>query len=295
MNRLPVGETTRFAYQFTFGQLGTIIGLIWIPMVAIAVLQFLPFGLGDANLSPEQNPTAAGAAALRGLVFWLVSVLLYACVNVAVTRQALGLRTGSAIAHFTLGRAEFRMWGASLIFLAIIFALAFGLVLAVIVAGIAGGATGNKVVAGLAVSAVLVAGLVILLLSLVRLGFLFVPVTVAEEKISFERAWLLTRGNFWRIVTVLFLVTLPTFVVLMTASYALMGRELSALAMVAQHLSPQAVMERYRMIVSDHAPTIIGINLIAAPFTFGLMLGAAAAGYKALKAGAKVDAETHVS
>jgi hypothetical protein len=62
-----------------------------------------------------------------------------------------------------------------------------------------------------------------------------------------------------------------------------MGRELSALAMVARHLTPEAFMERYRMIVSGHAATLIGINLILAPFTLGLTLGASAAGYKALR------------
>lgn len=287
MNKLPVGETTRFAYQFTFGHLGTIIGLIWVPMVAIAILQFLPYGLGDANLTVDQDPNALGAAALRGIVFWLASVLLYACVNVAVIRQALGLRTGTAIVHFSLGRAEFRMWGASLLFIAIIFALTFGLILAVIAAGFAGQAVGSKMIAGAVVTVVLVAGLCVLLLSLVRLGFLLVPITVAEEKISFERGWILTQGNFWRIASVLFIVTLPTLVILVIASYALMGHDLDALAQVAQRLTPEAIMERYRIIVSAHAPEIIGINLIVAPFTLGLTLGAAAVGYKALKADAQ--------
>jgi hypothetical protein len=295
MNKLPVGETTRFAYAFTIGQLGTIIGLIWLPMVAIAVLQFLPYGLGDANLVADQNPNALGAAALRGLVFWLASVLLYAMIGVAVTRQALGLRTGPALAHFALGRAEFRVWEASLLFVAIFLVLIFGLMLAVVVAGMVGQATGNKTMAAAIAAAVLVAGLCVLLVSLVRLGFLLVPVTVAEEKVSFERGWILTQGNFWRIAAVMFLVTLPTFVILCIASLALMGHEFDALAQVAPRIAPEAVLERYRMIVSAHASTLIGINLILAPFTLGLTLSASAAGYKALKAGAKVDGRAQVS
>lgn len=283
MNKLPVSETTRFAYGFTLGHLGTIIGLIWVPMVGIAILQFLPYGMGDANLTADQDPNALGAAALRGIAFWLATLLLYACVNVAVIRQALGLRSGTAIVHFTLGRAELRVWGASLLLMAILFALMLGIILATLVVGFAGGATGNKVVAGAIVGVVLIAGLCVLLLSVVRLGFLLVPVTVAEGKISFERGWTLTQGNFWRIAGVLFLVTLPTFIVLCIASLSLMGRELHALALVAPHLTAQAIMERYRIIVSSHAATLIGINLILAPFTVGLTLGASAAGYKALK------------
>ena len=287
MKKLPVRETIAFAYRFTLGELGTIIGLLWLPMVGIGVLEFLPYGLGDANLSPDQDPNALGAAALRGIVFWLVSVLLYACVNVAVTRQALGLRKGPAIAHFNLGRTEFRVWGALLLLVAIFFTLIFGMVLAVIAAGAAAQAVGSAVAAGAAVTVVLVAGLCLLLVSMLRLGFLLVPIAVVEEKIGFERGWILTQGNFWRIATVLFVVTLPTFVVLTVASSMLMGHDLDALARVASRLSVQAVMERYRIIVSSHAATLIGINLIMAPFTFGLTLGAAVAGYNALKPNAQ--------
>jgi hypothetical protein len=295
VNRLSVRETVAFAYRFTFQELGTIIGLIWLPMVAIGVLEFLPYGLGDANLTADQDPNALGAAALRGIVFWLVSVLFYACVNVAVVRQALGLRKGTAVAYFNLGRAEFRVWGALLLLLAILFALILGLALAVIAAGAAAQALGGQVAAALAATVVLVAGLCVLLVSMLRLGFLLVPIAVVEEKISFERGWLLTQGNFWRIAAVLFVVTLPTFAVLTIASSMLMGHELDALAHVASRLSVQAVMERYRLVVSGHAPELIGINLILAPFTFGLTLGACAAGYRALTAARKLDASGQVS
>lgn len=286
MTKIPVGETVRSAYRFTFSQLGTIIGLIWLPMVAIAVLEFLPYAMGDASLRADQDPNAVGAAALRNIVFWLVSVLFYAMVNVAVVQQALGKRSGTAIVHFALGRAEFRMWGASLLFLAIMFALCAGLLLAVIATGMIMQAVGSKVFAAIAVSAVFLAGICIVFVSLVRLGFLLVPATVAEEKLSFERNWLLTAGNFWRITAILFLVTLPTMVVLMTAAIALMGKELDALGQIASRISVEAFMERYRMILSAHASTMIGINLILAPFTFGLTIGAAAAGYKAVTASA---------
>jgi hypothetical protein len=295
VNKLSVRETVASAYRFTFAELGTIIGLIWLPMVAIAVLEFLPYGLGDATLTPDQDPNAVGAALLRGVVFWLVSVLFYACINVAIVRQALGLRKGTAIAHFILGRVELRVWGALLLLLAIFFALSFGLALALIAAGAAAQALGGQVAAALAATAVLAAGLCVLLVSMLRLGFLLVPIAVVEEKISFERGWLLTRGNFWRIASVLFVVTLPTFAVLTVASSMLMGHDLDALARVAQRLSVQAIMERYRIIVSSHAAEIIGINLILAPFTFGLTLGACAAGYRALTAPPKLDVSGHIS
>ncbi len=282
MNRLSVGATVRAAYSFALGQLGTIIGLIWAPMVAIAVLRFLPYGIGDNHLSPEQNPQAAGAAALRSLVFMLISFLLYAMINVAVIRQALGLRKGSAIFHFALGRTEFRLWGATLILGAILATLAFGCIVAMI--GISGAvaAAGGEHAAALAGAAAMLAGACILLVALVRLSFLYVPITVVEERISFERGWLLTRGNFWRIAGVLFVVTLPIFAIVFTVFMVLMGPDLASLAPIADKLAPEVLAERVQAIVDRHIATIIGINLIVAPFSIGLLSGASAYAYRAL-------------
>lgn len=292
MNRVPVGETVRFAYNFTFGQLGTIIGLIWVPMLAVAVLGFLPYALGDMSLSPDENPAAAGAASLRGIAFWLVSMLLYACINVSVMKQALGLRTGGAVAHFSLGAPEFRLWGASLIFIGIILLLMVGCLIALFAAGVAAGASGNRIVAGLIGAAVGFAGLCVILLSMVRLGFLMVPITVAESKISFERGWTLTRGNFWRISAVLFFVTLPTFLLVFGAFLILMGPEMTGLFRQASHLSQQALADGMQAIINRHIAVILGVNLIVAPFSVGLVLGACAAGYKALTAHTALPEQT---
>jgi hypothetical protein len=284
--KVPVKETVRFAYDFTFGQLGTIIGLIWVPMVLIAVLSFLPYALGDTALSPEQNPAAAGAASLRGMAFWLLSMLLYACINVAVVKQALGIRTGNAVIHFSLGTPEFRLWGASLIFLAIIFVLMVGVVLAIIAIGAAAAGFENKFASAAAVTILSIGGLCLILVAMLRLGFLLVPITVAEERISFERGWILTKGNFWRIAAIVFFVTLPTFAVVFGAFLILMGPEIMNLVRQAQHISQDALAERMNAIMESHIAMILGVNLIVAPFSVGLMLGASASAYKGLTAGA---------
>lgn len=284
MNRLPIGETIRFAYQFALNQLGTIIGLIWIPMVAIAILRFLPYGLGDNTLSPESNPTAAGSAALRGIVFALASILLYASINVAVVRQALGLRKGPAIAHFALGAPEFRMWGAMMLLFAIVVVmmLGFGLALAATIA--VATLLHNPAIGGILALPVTIGGLCLLLVAIVRLGFLLVPVTVVENKISFERGWLLTQGNFWRISAAMFVVTLPLALVLLGSFVVLMGPQLAALAADMPKLTQQDFADKLQLIVDSHITTIIGINLIVAPFSVGLTLGASAFGYKVLSA-----------
>ena len=288
MKKLSVGPAIRFAFGFAFGQLGTIIGLIWAPMVVIAVVTFLPHVLGDNQALQGQNPAAAAPVILRGIVFWLANALLSACIYAAVMRQALGLRKGPAIFHFSIGMAELRMTGAVMLFKLIAFVLMIGLVLALLAAGMLAGT--NEIAAAAATAAIGIGGACALLYALTQLGFLLVPVTVAENKISLERGWTLAKGNFWRITSVLFTVTLPPLLILMGAVGWLTGRELLALTPVLDKLTPEVLSDRIQTILDAHIATIIGIQFIMAPFTLGLFLGAAAYAYKELAAGAPTPA-----
>jgi hypothetical protein len=286
MNKLPVGGSIGFAYRFAFGQLGTIIGLIWIPMVVIGVLQFLPFGLGDATLVPQDNPSAYGAAQLRAIVFLFVTMLMYASIFVAVTQQALGLRQGSALYHFGLGRTEFRMWGALLLLSAICIMFLVAVAALTWVGIVVAAKSGNAALAGPVEGALLFVGTCGFIFVVTRLGYLLVPVTVSENRIGLERSWKLSHGNFWRITLVLFVVTFPVQFVAGGAQLAVMGRELGPLLNPTHTMTVDVFMNRMQVVESHHMPEIIGINLIAAPFLWGLLLSAAAFGYKALRAAA---------
>src|SRR5262249_15126117 len=143
MNKLPVVSTITDAYRFAFGHLGAIIGLIWLPKVLATLLNFLP-ALSGAAADANTNPAAAGASTFEGIAILVLTQLLNPVMYVAVTRQALGLRQGPAVIHFALGPPEFRMFGATLLFLLICFgcALTYGLVV-VSVATIAAMGGGN--------------------------------------------------------------------------------------------------------------------------------------------------------
>jgi len=105
---------------------------------------------------------------------------------------------------------------------------------------------------------------------------------VVENSVNPERGWTLTRGNFWRAGTVMFLATLPGFVIVCSAFVALMGREFATLWPQIGHLPLDALSLRANAIMDRHIALLIGINLIIAPFGLGLTLGAAAYGYRAL-------------
>jgi len=279
MNKIPAGKTIAYAYSFTFGHLGTIIGLVWLPLIVLTVLNFLPQIAGSDLDAAGQSPLVQGSQAIGRVTISALTLLLYAVIYVAVTRQALGLRQGTATVHFALGMPEFRVFGAILLLLVVMMAFVgtyFGVV--VLLASVGGNSVPMASIAGV----VAVVGAAAILYALVRLSFLIAPVTVAEEKISLARGWSLTQGNFWRILGVMLSIGLPIFVVYVIGISALMGTELAAPVPAAIANNSQNLMQHLKQIIDHHLPEIMGLELILAPFSIGLNLAAASFAYRAL-------------
>jgi hypothetical protein len=277
MNKIPVWKTIRFAYAFAFGDIGTIIGLIWLPTLLIALLQFLPYALG--TLAVDQDSGNAAGAAVANLLFYAAGLILFAMNAVVVMRQALGLRQGGATVHFALGLPEWRMLGANLICAIILGALLLAYLLGVLFAT----SLAKTLTAGVAIGTLLYlsTGICILIYVSLRLVFLVVPVVVAEDKIDLARGWTLTAGNFWRIVAVMLAVSLPLLAIQLVATIAIGGAQLIAPLPVGQDAMAAALNTRM-MSLDKHMPELIGLFLILAPFNFGLTLGAEAAAYRAI-------------
>lgn len=277
MNKIPVGKTIRSAYALAFGHLGSIIGLAWAPLVLMAVLQFLPYAMGYDSPAMPESAAIAGQRALLGLGSFFLAVLLKAMIATAVTQFALGLRPGGAIFHIAAGQAEFRLFGAILLFVVVCFCMgmAFGLL------GLALAAATKGPALALAFF-ILVAALCAIIYVAVRLGFLIAPVTVAEQHVSLTRGWILLRGNFWRSFAVIVSTVGPYFLIIYAIIVAIVG---------PSHLfapfptNPDAIaqdMEQRFAPLRAHITLYIGLTLIIAPFGIGLFLGAAAAAYRAL-------------
>ena len=270
MNKLPVGQTIIDAYGFTFTQLGTIIGLIWFPMVVSTLLNFLPQladGYADANV--------AGASAVESLAVLLLTLLLSAIMYVAVARQALGLRQGPAVFHFALGQPEFRVYGALLVIYFLIGLAA----LAQLEAQSVGGPVSTLA------AFIALPGILFVIYMAVRFVFILVPAIVAENRIDFARIWALTRGNFWRILVVVFAIAIPLWLIECTSMLALMGKDIEAALPPAQTTDPQAI-QQHVLALEDvfrrHMPQLMFIWLIMAPFSLGLTLAASASAYRTL-------------
>lgn len=275
MNKLPVAKTVIDAYGFTFTHLGTIIGLIWFPMVVSTLLNFLPQladGYGDAS-------AVAGASTIESLAVLLLTLLLSAIMYVAVARQALGLRHGPAIFHFALGQPEFRVYGALLIIYFMIGLAALAQLEAQSVGGPASAIA----------SLIALPGILFIVYLAIRFGFLLVPAIVAENRVDFAHIWSLTRGNFWRIFAVVVAIAVPLWLVECTVALALMGNDLQSALPPPQTTDPQ-VIEQHMTALEDvfrrHMPELMGIWLIMAPFSLGLSLSASASAYRTLSGSA---------
>ena len=124
MKKIPVLKTITYGYSFTFGHLGTIIGLIWLPMVVVAIAGYFVMSqyYGTFPTAMEQgNPAAAGQSALLVLFWSIASLLISSVMYAAVTRQALGLKHGTTLINFTFGVMELRVFAAIAALLAILF------------------------------------------------------------------------------------------------------------------------------------------------------------------------------
>ncbi|MEI9991509.1 MAG: hypothetical protein WDM86_15880 [Rhizomicrobium sp.] len=287
MNKIPVGETIRFAYAFTFGEIGTVIGLTWIPLVINAVGAFLVERvLGDAD-------PAAGAALPPGFgyfaLYGIVAVLLVAMVAVAITRQALGLRQGPAIAHVSLGTAELHVFGGIAGLYLLFFIFAMGLALAIVVVGgaaalLAPSKAAGEIIGAAGGSLAALAGLGAIFYAVVRLSFLFVPASIGGGGFGLSRSWELTKGNFWRIVAVGAATALPAMLVVFAINLAILGPDYiaSIIAMFRDqaHLAKYAA-EQSRM-TSARMPLLLGVGLVLSPISYGLLFAPAAFAYRAL-------------
>jgi hypothetical protein len=276
MTRISVAGAIRFAYGFAFEQIGAIIGLVWLPLVLVAILQFLPYAIGTAH--PGTDPGEEGRAAALNLTFSTVVLVLYAMNCVAVTRQALGQRKGTASVHFTLGRPEWRMF-AAIVISGLILAASVGIYV-MLGTGLVAAARTVPLLA-IAAGVYVVAGLCAIVWLALRFILLLPPIVVVEERVDFLRAWMLSRGNVWRFFLVVFAVTVPLLLVQSAAIVAIVGPGIFAPLPDNSDAMAVALQARIAM-VDQHMATVIGLALVLAPFSLGLTLGAASSAYRTL-------------
>lgn len=275
MPKLSVVGAIRFAYAFAFEQIGAIIALVWLPLLVVAVLQFLPYALGTAW--PGGSPAEQAGASALNLAFSTAALVLYAMNCVAVTKQALGQRKGDTSFHFALGWPEWRMFVAIVIcgFVLVATLGSYALGGSAVFTAARGGAI------ALAATAYAIVGLFVVAFVVLRLIFLLPTIVVAEERVDLLRAWRLSRRNFWRILAVVLAISIPLLAIECVAIAAIVGPSLFAPLPDGAAAADLALRARVAML-DRHMPAMIGLALVLAPFSLGLTLGASVFSYRAL-------------
>ncbi|HUE63514.1 MAG TPA: hypothetical protein VMO78_03970 [Rhizomicrobium sp.] len=274
MRRVPVIATIRDAYIFTATHLGGIIGLIWVPMVLATVMGFFSFQRYYTDFSDalaSNNATALAPSLLMMLCYLVAALLLQAIMYVAVVQMALGARAAPAIAHFAFGNLEWRMFRAFLAFIGICLTL----VVPVIVIGGAvlkeAGRQADPTQMGFVFYAVIA-------LAMPRFFALSPAIVVGENNPVLRRAWMLSAGNFWRLLAVLAGIFGPIVILFNALNLVLMGHGGVALSGDDSEQMRQAVAR-----ARDVLPLISGLGFLISPLIVGLFAGASVSAWRVLK------------
>jgi hypothetical protein len=287
MNKIPVGKTVAFAYTFLFRNLGVIIGLIWIPMLLVTVFGFFAQSTYiDATLSylATKNQADLAPGILWMFVFVFVALLANALMLVPVVQQALGIRTGHAMVHFSPGPPEWRMFGAYLALLGMVFvvmiAVAFLLELLLAGFGAAGlDSTSPPVQLVFNVLPALIG--IAVAVALVRVAFFIPAMAVLEDKVELRRGWVLTRGNTLRLIAIIILAVLPIVVVYSCVDIVLFGVSSIVPRMDSGEISAAETVQQLQVLRSQ-LPLSDVLAFLFAPLGVGLNAGIVAAAYRAL-------------
>jgi len=223
MQKIPVGQTIAFSYRFVFAEIGTIVGISWLPAVLSSLASYLTAiyaAIHRADIEAGEPQTVAFylAVSLAGLA---VTVFAAAIIAVAITRHVLGQRSTGVIAYLAAGRSEWRMFAATIRYLlgaaGLILLAAFITAAVFRLAGIPLDMPGRTQAGAPGILAQLVSWAVFLsaLVIILRAGFFLPASIVAEEHGGLRRSYELTQGNVWRAFAIIIALGLPVLLLLL--------------------------------------------------------------------------------
>lgn len=211
MQELRVLPTVGEAYRFLLREAGTILRLSWLTLLLVTVVKnaILIFVLGTvAQVTGDPLGTVVTPAGLLGwILFWVVTAMGAAVVAVVLHRLILlGEWRSGEFLYLHFGRAE-------ALFASLSLAAGFGFLLillaTILVLPASAAWWGFVLLSLLFVAAIYLA---------VRYSMIF-PLIVMKGRWDFAQASQLTRGHFWRLFAIGFLVLLPPAIL-----FSMLGR-----------------------------------------------------------------------
>ena len=312
--KIPFERTLVGAYGFAFTNALSILGIAWFPFLLVGltvgglVYSLLPLFnnlLATSADKWDETQIVPFVTSLIGsaVVLLVVFFLAYAMVMVGLMRKALGQHPAPVYFYFSLGEQMWRMIGAYLLLLLLAWGvmIAFGIGLAIVGFVLA---KVSQAAQSIAMALLILGGIFGGTYALVRVQFFLPAVVVAEHHIGLHRSWNLGRGNFWRIVGIAILVTLPAYIVFTTLISVVlqisMANHAAVLTGFSAHpmngtVSPEEVRQYMQTILTaleKSWPVLAVLQLLYLITLTGLTAGAVATAYNLVTGAAQASNST---
>jgi len=297
LKKIPLEETLGGAYRFLFTNVVSIIGTAWLPFVLLFVLcggliyAAVPHEWLNGNFPQIKTFEQAIALVMPILALYpvilLLTLLMTAMVFTGLMEHALEQKTTPTFVYFSLGAPVWRMLGAFVLYYLVMVLLIAVLALLLLLAYLI---VYPQLPQGGGIALLIVLGIVefcFCVYAAVRLFFFLPAVVVAEDHIGLGRAWSLGGGNFWRIVVLLLMTSIPvSFVMQIVLQMTVLPMVASKIAKL-QDVLKSGQPESAQIAQIFHAmlpvlPVLLAIILIERIAIMGLVSGAIGKAYIAL-------------
>lgn len=283
--KLPIERAIVDAYRFAFAGFLPVLGTLWLPYLILVLI-----ALGLTVLIAPDVPQmlragsldlGAGMELLRlAILVAIVAFIIGAMVTVDLQRKAMGTKTGSRWFLFSLSGPVWRMAGASLLASIVVGVVVLVTVLICMALWSTAGALGPA--GGLVRVIAVAATIAVIVYIALRLTFFLPAVVVAEKSLGLERAWILGRHNFWRILLVVIAVVLPTVIVFHLLSWMVAG-PLPSLHGLGAREGLRALLRAGAMQFGPRGYLMLALEIVERVLLVGLINGAIASAYLAVR------------
>ena len=299
--KIPFERTVASAYRFAFANILSVFGVAWFPYLLLAaavsgvaylyapqVLLVMHAMQAKAKPDPAQLQALLAAVAPVYVIILPAALITSAIVTVGNTRKALGLHPGPVFFFFSLG-SQVWLLIAAYILVVILF---YGLAIACGVVGVTISVLAQHNAPRLALPATILWGLIaacFCIYAVVRTIFFLPAIVVAQDRIALWRSWRLGRGNFWRIVGIGLLMTIPaalaTSILTSTVVQIFLGPSFGLPTAANMSAEGQAVARTMLSAFAKAAPYYVAIQFVGMAMMNGLNAGAIASAYRSVTEG----------
>lgn len=266
MKKIPVRETVTAAYAYTFGNIGKLVGLVWLPALLTFAGSYLfvrPY-LFLMAAAPSPDELMQHSHLMLGVyAFYFFAVVFSGMMAAGIANDVQHPDKEPGVFHFPSFRAVMRTAGGL-----------FGLLLLVsMVSGIAEVVVmkAGSMIPQIAVYGILAVVALAILYAALRLIFFLVPAASDGHGFGLIHSWELSKGHFRPILLIALCCALPVIIVSFLAQFAILG--------------PQyfTITDPSRMVLmADRFWLISGVNFFLTPFAYGLYVAPTALVYQRL-------------